>query len=478
MIWEPLYTESGLLFDELLTEAGNPLYTESGESLHVPYGYDPNLSEEILMENGENLLWPFSFYYTFQDTPRTYIFQKCLIFESETDNEYTFRQELWPGEENPGDTLGPNAALIAITSGEPEEFISHLTSDFRKITAGNRFLDLDNTVWEAPEDLYLIATDLKYYTPLEIFTGKGILGYRKLIYRPQADRPTYQQTIETAFDQAIQQPMDQLDNHSRSLETISYLLLLFNGINMINSVIYTYKDESTVTIQIGNCQAEDEEKTYRITSTFDLAGELDANQRYFVYLYEDGNGDTQALFHTATDPGLLHQARLPEWIETDDSGDIIPFSQALTIAQIPPGLILEYIGADPPLGWRWSLGQPISPQSWYTALYTIIGDDYHPEIIVTINTTTDILTSADHQLETGMICQMETTGTLPDPINAEEYYYIEKIDVDTVKLRYLDEWNNPQGYVDFTTAGTGTHTIHTSQVLWLPDRDPGTIIKL
>lgn len=72
---------------------------------------------------------------------------------------------------------------------------------------------------------------------------------------------------------------------------------------------------------------------------------------------------------------------------------------------------------------------------------------------------TDIVTSASHGLETGMVYRLTTSGGLPAGLATGTDYWIIKIDADTFQL--ASSLANAQAgtAVDFTTAGTGNHTL-------------------
>lgn len=73
-----------------------------------------------------------------------------------------------------------------------------------------------------------------------------------------------------------------------------------------------------------------------------------------------------------------------------------------------------------------------------------------------INTATDEITMPNHGLVNAMMVQIDTTGTLPSGAAALTNYFVTNATANTFKLSTT--LNSPT-YVDFTTVGTGVHSI-------------------
>ena len=88
-------------------------------------------------------------------------------------------------------------------------------------------------------------------------------------------------------------------------------------------------------------------------------------------------------------------------------------------------------------------------------------DLYANELTVSsINTTTDILTISNHNLNTGDIVYIQSTGTLPSGTSAFTIYYIRKISTNEIALYATYEAAKSNGTkVNLTSVGSGTITI-------------------
>jgi hypothetical protein len=75
----------------------------------------------------------------------------------------------------------------------------------------------------------------------------------------------------------------------------------------------------------------------------------------------------------------------------------------------------------------------------------------------TVNASTDVVTSNAHGLVDGMIIQVSSTTTLPDPLAADTDYYIISATTNTFKV----STTRGGSAVDLTDTGTGTHS-------WVP----------
>ncbi len=87
----------------------------------------------------------------------------------------------------------------------------------------------------------------------------------------------------------------------------------------------------------------------------------------------------------------------------------------------------------------------------------------------TVNTGTDVLTTASNVLTTGQPVHVSTTGTLPAPLLPYTHYWANRISATTFYL--YDTQDNAiaggaTGRVNLTTTGSGTHTLSASGFRW------------
>jgi hypothetical protein len=88
----------------------------------------------------------------------------------------------------------------------------------------------------------------------------------------------------------------------------------------------------------------------------------------------------------------------------------------------------------------------------------------------TVNTGTDILTTAAALFVTGDDVQVKTTGTLPLPLLVDTVYYVNRSSSTTFTLYDTQAHalaGGATGKVDITTAGTGTHTLMFNAWRWM-----------
>lgn len=163
---------------------------------------------------------------------------------------------------------------------------------------------------------------------------------------------------------------------------------------------------------------------------------------------------------------------------------------------VPPGVVANYAGSSAPAGWLMCDGSAVS-RSTYAALFAAIsttwgagdgsttfnlpdprgrvsvgaGTGTQTETFATtaINTSTDILTLASNpqdttaRWQTGQKVRFSTTTTLPAPLAANTDYWLRRKSATTYEVyTTLDAALNnlvTTNRVNFTTQGTGTHTI-------------------
>jgi hypothetical protein len=73
-----------------------------------------------------------------------------------------------------------------------------------------------------------------------------------------------------------------------------------------------------------------------------------------------------------------------------------------------------------------------------------------------VNTSTDRITIAGHNLTSGEVVLLKSSGTLPSPLVAGSRYWAKKVDSDTIEL-YSD--SSLSSIVNLTDTGSGTHTV-------------------
>jgi len=96
------------------------------------------------------------------------------------------------------------------------------------------------------------------------------------------------------------------------------------------------------------------------------------------------------------------------------------------------------------------------------------GNDYKWQVVLygndltvsSINTTTDVLTVTNHNLNTGDIIYIQSLGTIPAGLSAFTRYFIRKLSSNTISLYEAFEGSKiDSGRIDITSAGSGTITI-------------------
>lgn len=87
-------------------------------------------------------------------------------------------------------------------------------------------------------------------------------------------------------------------------------------------------------------------------------------------------------------------------------------------------------------------------------LFAAVNDDTTTTGTFTVNDATDVITSNAHNLRNGNIVRVSSTGTLPPELSAGVDYYVINRTVNTFQLSSTFSG----GAINFSTAGTGTHT--------------------
>ena len=123
---------------------------------------------------------------------------------------------------------------------------------------------------------------------------------------------------------------------------------------------------------------------------------------------------------------------------------------------IPPGVILQYIGATAPSGWI--LGDnaeytKVDKSQLWAIGYSEIG-------VCTISIANPgVITKSTHGLVTGQKIYVESTGALPTGLVIGTSYWLTKIDANTFKLSTTYENLIDGVYVETTGSQSGTHTL-------------------
>ncbi len=87
-------------------------------------------------------------------------------------------------------------------------------------------------------------------------------------------------------------------------------------------------------------------------------------------------------------------------------------------------------------------------------------------LTMTVNTGTDVCTTATHNYVTADPVTVSTSGTLPAPLVAATYYYVRVLSGTTFTLHTTAAGASANtGMVNLTTAGTGTHTVNNNVTL-------------
>jgi len=153
--------------------------------------------------------------------------------------------------------------------------------------------------------------------------------------------------------------------------------------------------------------------------------------------------------------------------KTLQSGDGISISHtagASTIAAIsatPAGSVIPYAGTSAPSSWLLCDGTAYLASTYPVLSVVLIQSAgvWGRGTAVgtfTVDTATDVLTSASHGLIDGQIVHMASTTTLPTGLSSNTVYYVR----DSTSSTFRVSLSSGGVAVDITSAGSGTHSVY------------------
>lgn len=140
-----------------------------------------------------------------------------------------------------------------------------------------------------------------------------------------------------------------------------------------------------------------------------------------------------------------------------------------TLAAVPTGTILPFVGASAPTGYLMMYGQEVSATTYIDLLEKLLENS---SFVLTLNTgtaftaanATNLFTSAGHGLSNGDVVLVSNSGgALPTGLSTYTPYYIINRTTNDFQLAT----SAGGSAVDITTDGTGTHKFHVN--FCLPD---------
>jgi len=147
-----------------------------------------------------------------------------------------------------------------------------------------------------------------------------------------------------------------------------------------------------------------------------------------------------------------------------------------TLAAVPTGTILPFLGASAPTGFLMMYGQEVSATTYLALLQTLLANS---SFVLTLNTgtaftaanATNLFTSAGHGLSNGDVVLVSNSGgALPSGLSTYTPYYVINRTTNDFQLSTTAGGSA----VDITTDGTGTHKFHTQYCL--PDGRGRTLL--
>lgn len=245
-----------------------------------------------------------------------------------------------------------------------------LPSAYNVIPAGQEILkkvDGGWLVWTAPADMKLLDSQIEAF-PLPNQDYKGLL-YRKILKYGQT-LPEMEDVLGEALYEAVKLQAETFEFFNEEFDSGagSSLIALLNqfvdlmGANAGDSIVYEWMSTTHIKVLAGGqCRSNDGQKTYKIEEDiileigYNLSMEIYehlADSLLEVWIYTDSvEGMTiHALYPPVYLDPSTHPAQLREFLLTDGSGDLIPFS-APVLAHVPAGFGCDFYGAIAPLGW-------------------------------------------------------------------------------------------------------------------------------
>ena len=239
--------------------------------------------------------------------------------------------------------------------------------------------------------------------------------------------------------------------------------LVTNG----DTITYTWKNTTTITLQPGVCLSEDGTQLYTVATATDLStldtGTLGASSRYYVWSGLASGVQAFRLSLSATTPtGLTAPKRLRWAVATNSSSQIIRFAPAKLNAD--RAIAIPYDGLYTPVNCLPRDGAAyLRTDVLYADLYAEIGNVY--DLLFTA-ATTDICTSVAHGfLDTNQVTLQLVSGTLPGGLSEGVTYFIRDKTADTFKLALTSGGTA----VDITGTGSGVFTIAPLLTFRVPD---------
>jgi hypothetical protein len=291
----------------------------------------------------------------------------CLIDRAPDDG---IIENPWPGTE------GITDPIIDIRTPLP--------SIYKVIPAGQELLKVAGEgwlVWEAQQDMHLLDSQIEAF-PLPNQDYKGILYRRYLKYGQTL--PEMEDVLGDALYEAIQDQAETLQKFDEEFDAGagSSLIALLNqfidlmGANVGDSIVYEWYSTTHIKVLAGGqCRSMDGQKTYKIEEDMILEIGYDLNMEIYehvadelleVWIYTDATNGLTAV-HALYPPVYLgdthHPAQLREFLLTDSSGDLIPFSAPL-LADVPPGFGCDFYGSIAPLGWHFLDGSQLDGEKF------------------------------------------------------------------------------------------------------------------
>jgi hypothetical protein len=246
-------------------------------------------------------------------------------------------------------------------------------------------------VWEAQQDMHLLDSQIEAF-PLPNQDYKGILYRRYLKYGQTL--PEMEDVLGEALYEAIKFQAETFEFFNEEFDSGagSSLIALLNqfvdlmGANVGDSIVYEWYSSTHIKVLAGGqCRSGDGQKTYKIEEDIILEIGYDLNMEIYehladslleVWIYTDAtNGLTVHALYPPVYLGDTHPAQLREFLLTDSSGDLIPFSAPL-LADVPPGFGCDFYGAIAPLGWAICDGSAVDDAK-FPALSEILGGTNH-----------------------------------------------------------------------------------------------------